>query len=349
MASIRFDLVTLIAVVSISATAILRADDKTPVSSDLMISGFSTSAGYVDGTGVAGRANSDSGWNGSTWWISDDGSGTTSQTLGKSEQVTPASPDGGLALHLTLGFYNETWAWRTWGRQLSRTILIEQFIRVPADGMLQSRPGNAGTPEGVAVHWRTENGFSRVMDGNGDGTGTFENTGFTVKPLQWHKVSTLIDQKTKTYRFFVDNKEYVAPDPLNFRGGSEGGFYINRVDYLADSEAWLDGIRVSSDPEAKFVDPKIAEPLLKSVAGKSFRGKIGKYDAKINFQDKTFVVVGDIEGDGSWTQDGLGIKMTTATSRYSGKIYGERVKGLRFFKDNRTSEEWNVRLDKPDR
>jgi hypothetical protein len=35
-----------------------------------------------------------------------------SLTLGKSERVTPASPDGDLALHLTLGLFNETWAYQ---------------------------------------------------------------------------------------------------------------------------------------------------------------------------------------------------------------------------------------------
>jgi hypothetical protein len=240
-----------------------------PAVAQVIYSGFNTSAGYAAGAGVALRPNTDPGWNGSTWWVSDDGSSTPSSTLGQSVPVSPPSPDGDLALHLTLGIFNETWAYRTWGRQLPGTIRIDQYVRVPAGGLLQSRPGNGGTPEGVAVHWRAESGFFRVMDGNGNGTGVFENTGFAVNPLQWYKVSTLIDQDAKTYRFFVDDQEYLAPDPLNFRGGSDPGFYIDRVDYLADSEAWLDGVTVTYTP---VPEPSCAVLLLGCVAAFAGRG-----------------------------------------------------------------------------
>jgi hypothetical protein len=137
----------------------------------------------------------------------------------------------------------------TWGQQLTGPILIEQYVRLPVGGQLQSRPGNGGTEQNVAVHWVAGNGFFYVMDGDGNGGGVFLNTGFAVNPLQWYKVSTLIDQEAKTHRFFVDDQEYLAPGPLHFRGGGATGFYIDRVDYLADSEAWVDGVSISSVPE----------------------------------------------------------------------------------------------------
>lgn len=217
------------------------------VSAKAITSGFNTTEGYVDGVTVAETPNTDPGWHGSTWVISSGGSFPQSPALGVSDQSAPPSPDGGLALHLITGSAGETWAFRSWGHQLAPQILIEQYIYLPEGGYMQSRPGAGGIGELIAAHWVAIAGSDfLVMDGLGDGSGPFEDTGIQVNPGEWYKVSTLIDQATQTYRFFVDDKEYLAPDPLNFRGGADPGFYIDRVDYLADSEGWLDGVKITT-------------------------------------------------------------------------------------------------------
>ncbi len=229
--------------ISLIDAALLKSNNAT--AAVIAYSGFNASAGYVGGSGIAGLANSDPGWT-YTWWVSDDGSGQLSQTLGVAQQPATPSPDGGLALHMTVGSAGETWAYRTFAEQTTGLLLIDQFVQVPAGGFLISRSGDGGNVQNIATLWDIHDGTFNVLNGDGNGGGQMLNTGFAVTANQWYETSTLIDLDTKTFEFFVNGQQQLTSQTLHFRSGTGPGFYIDRMDYLADSPAWIDGVTISS-------------------------------------------------------------------------------------------------------
>jgi len=119
-------------------------------------------------------------------------------------------------------------------------VLIDQFIRVESGVTLISRtwgPGETPVHTRIASTWATSDNRFLALDDAG-----YEDSGFEVVPNQWHKVSVLIDVPEQTYRFFVDDQEYIGPDPLNFQNGPTS---IVGNDYMAKNNAWVDLVRVS--------------------------------------------------------------------------------------------------------
>ena len=51
----------------------------------------------------------------------------------------------------------------------------------------------------------------RGLDGDGLGGGTWEETGFSVVPMQWHEVKLVVDVSTQSWQFHVDGQRYDAP------------------------------------------------------------------------------------------------------------------------------------------
>jgi hypothetical protein len=81
-----------------------------------------------------------------------------------------------------------------------------------------------------------------------------------------------------------------------------------------------------------------------AVAGRTFEGRIGPQRVVIRFAASgEFVVSGELQGTGRWTQDGSGLLMETAIAKYRGQIDGDRISGLRFlFDGSQPIGEWSV-------
>jgi hypothetical protein len=107
-------------------------------------------------------------------------------------------------------------------------------------------------------------------------------------------------------------------------------------------------------PNLPTVDPgamKLGGSKVASVAGKTGTGTIGTSKVSIKFTGKDgkgkFVVSGELEGEGEWQQDGSGVVMETALSKFRGAIRGDKLTGVRFTKkageDGKNAlTEWSV-------
>lgn len=214
-------------------------------------SGFNDAAGihsdalpnspYQFGTTIAGRGGPEAGW-ATGWFVSDGGA-----IGGEGRALATASPvyEGDGSVHVRgPGSLGNMWLHRQWAEPQFDRFVLEQRIRLPANGIIGSRPYGVGSGFGAfGPVWTANNNRFFAHDGDTLGSATPEATGFAVTPLAWHKVSLVIDMAAQTYEFFVDGQKYVSPDPLNFRGRP---WSLANVDYLIDSDAWLDEVRISS-------------------------------------------------------------------------------------------------------
>jgi hypothetical protein len=213
-------------------------------------SDFNTAAGYTIGQTVHQRGAGDPGWGGNLWQVAADGAAGSGQDAATVDGVNTWEGDGSLHVAIRSGI-TEQWVHRSLAVPLTTPFWIEQYVRLPANAIFQSRPGLGGTGNLVAAHWMVRDGKFWVMDGNGTGSGTFEDTGLAFHALQWQKVSLLVNPGTKSYEFYVDDQKYNAPDPLNFRGNPQvaGQSAVQFLDYLSQGEGWVDRVRISSVPE----------------------------------------------------------------------------------------------------
>ncbi len=106
----------------------------------------------------------------------------------------------------------------------------------------------------TATSWEAEpDGRILVVDGIGDGSKPFEDTGFMWVPNQWHKFTQLVDYPNKTWRFFMDDEEYLAPDELGFRGNPpmplDGINILSASTDRGDEGVYMDELRISAIPE----------------------------------------------------------------------------------------------------
>jgi hypothetical protein len=83
-----------------------------------------------------------------------------------------------------------------------------------------------------------------------------------------------------------------------------------------------------------------------SLEGKKGQGWIGTATVAFHFRENgTFVITGQMTGEGMWTQTGAAVVMETARSTFKGTITGNRVSGQRTLKANRQLvDEWKVQL-----
>jgi hypothetical protein len=216
-------------------------------------SGFNDAAGihadptpgspYEFGQSIHGRSDLEPGW--AERWVVSDGGSTSGQELGLAE-ADPTAPEGDGVLHVSIGRFGETWVYRRWAEAQSGAFILYQHVRLPEGGWMGSRPFEQCSLSGFGPAWGASNNRFRVMDGDGLGGGTWEDTGFSVVPMQWHEVKLVVDVSTQSWEFYVDGQRYDAPDPLDFRGSPAS---IRYVDYLAQDELWLDRIRITEIPE----------------------------------------------------------------------------------------------------
>lgn len=106
-------------------------------------------------------------------------------------------------------------------------------------------------PSFTATMWHaTPDGGISVLDGVGDGSKPFYDTGFAWVPDQWYKFTQFINYQNASWRFFMDDVEYVAPDTLGFRGTPPPLDGINILSQDSPgSGAYLDDLRIMAIPE----------------------------------------------------------------------------------------------------
>ena len=72
-------------------------------------------------------------------------------------------------------------------------------------------------------------------------------------PNQWHKFTQLIDYPNKTWRFFMDDIEYIGPDELGFRGNPpmplDGMNVLSFSGDRGNEGVYMDDLRISAIPE----------------------------------------------------------------------------------------------------
>jgi hypothetical protein len=243
---------TAVALAAASLPALLYAPPEARAQSIIASSGFNDQAGlhsnnisnspFQLGETVNGFGAGEPGWAGP--WAVSAGGAQGGFHLGKAERFAAKEGDGGLSI---VPHPEGSWVLRQLATLQTRQFVIEQDVNFVAAGSLNSRPFHSRTtqPGSFGPVWRIfgprTNRRFQVMDGDGAGSGTFEETGIAQKPGQWQHVVVEVDVATQTWGFKVDNKTYVPPDPLNFRGSPAG---IDVIEYLTDSSGYVDSVIV---------------------------------------------------------------------------------------------------------
>jgi len=193
-----------------------------------------------------GQGQSEPEWGTNTWgsW-KDNGWAVSTGTVQAIADLDAHKGDGDLRLRGTAS--GQVGAWRYWDVNQTTPFWVEQYVKITSGSTpFGGRIGTGGTVASTAVAWAVGGGHFRALDGNGAGGGTSLDTGFAVTPMEWQKVSLLIDPTTRTYEFYVDDQRFSSPTPLRFRSNMAS---INHLNYLSNQQVWIDGIRVAAIPE----------------------------------------------------------------------------------------------------
>jgi hypothetical protein len=210
---------------------------------------------YQFGQTIHSRGASEPGWAG-LWRVSDGGC-ACGEHLGQATGEVGLEGDGGLHVRISDTF-RETWISRQWAEPQFDRFYLEQWVRLPANGIIGSRPyGNESGLAAFGPVWWIVDGRVFAHDGDGLGGTTPEDTGFRAGALSWHLVTLYVDVANQVFDFYFDGMLYEAPDPLNFRGRPSS---IQGVDYLFDSEGWLDAVRMIA-VDAPLVEGVLANDL----------------------------------------------------------------------------------------
>jgi serine/threonine protein kinase len=74
----------------------------------------------------------------------------------------------------------------------------------------------------------------------------YPDTGFKVLPGRWYKVTFRIDVPKQTWEFFLDDKRFESPKPLQYRAKVE---YLDVINFLGgEGVAYIDALRVTRLP-----------------------------------------------------------------------------------------------------
>ncbi len=197
-----------------------------------------------------GQGEDELGWGTNTWgsW-KDNGWAVSTGTV--KAIADPAAREGDGDLRLAGIANSQVGAWRYWSVAQTTPFWIEQYVKVTSgSGGFGARVGTGASVSTSAIGWSVANGRFHAQDGNGSGGGPMLDTGFDVTPMEWQKVSLLIDPTTLSYEFYVDDQRFNASTPLHFRSNMAS---INHLNYLSNQEAWIDGIRVVVVPEPSTI------------------------------------------------------------------------------------------------
>jgi hypothetical protein len=132
-----------------------------------------------------------------------------------------------------------------YGRQLTKAqsgkFQAEYHLQVPAGSscggyLWQDRDGGAFHS---GPNWSAGGGKFSVW-GHPD-------TGFQCLPGRWYKVTLRIDVAKQTWEFFVDDRRFESPKPLEFRTKVE---YLDFINFLVEGGVYIDSLRVTRLPDA---------------------------------------------------------------------------------------------------
>jgi serine/threonine protein kinase len=74
----------------------------------------------------------------------------------------------------------------------------------------------------------------------------YPDTGFKILPDRWYKVTFRIDVPKQTWEFFLDDKRFESPQPLQFRAKVQ---YLDVINFLAgEGVTYVDALRVTRLP-----------------------------------------------------------------------------------------------------
>ena len=90
--------------------------------------------------------------------------------------------------------------------------------------------------------WNLKDGKLRKLDGDGRGTGRWQDTGITAKVDEWTKVVIEIDETKKRWKLKLPEQNYVSPE-LKYRGAPK---YLLMVNYLTETQPgiFIDSVKV---------------------------------------------------------------------------------------------------------
>jgi len=157
--------------------------------------------------------------------------------------------EGDGALRMRNRQSEELWMHRRWSQPLAEKFRIDQHVNIPSGGQFGSRPFSSGTGSligRIGPSWYAVDGKFYAQDGDGAGNAPGEFSGFTWEPDTWYKVSLIVDPPSRTFEFLVDDRKYIPPDPLGFRGTPSS---IDHIRYLTSTPLYIDDIRVTIVPE----------------------------------------------------------------------------------------------------
>jgi hypothetical protein len=77
----------------------------------------------------------------------------------------------------------------------------------------------------------------------------YPDTGFKILPGRWYKVTFRIDVPKQTWEFFLDDKRFESPKPLQYRAKVQ---YLDVINFLGgEGVAYIDALRVTRLPDAE--------------------------------------------------------------------------------------------------
>jgi hypothetical protein len=113
---------------------------------------------------------------------------------------------------------------------------------------------------------------------------------------------------------------------------------------VPDPKAPYSGKRIVNRP-ITMPTQTLSRPDNRLVSGAG-PGSIGRRQARLSLrQDGTFVVTGNIEGSGTWYQNGSTIMMDSPNAHYEGVLDSSTISGTRTFKAGNGSEPWSFVLN----
>lgn len=216
--------------------------------------GFDSSAGYVDGETIVGKADGENYWT-STWGMTRAGGTPIAQSA--------TVKNGDLALKLG-GNSSDLMIHREYEDQ--NTMFYVDFDVLLEDELTNSlyvylgadSPDFVGTgPDtgaGPMLRFHS-NGNLMLGDGQLNGTRIDEDSGLDWTPGQWHHVQVLVNVPSETFEVVFDGTRIDTPDPLGFRRSS---MFVDDIQFLLQAQTdgasvYVDNLRISVPEPASIL------------------------------------------------------------------------------------------------
>ena len=216
---------------------------------------------YAINGNLNGSGAGEPGW--ATTWYQTSGA----DSLAVIQHTNTDEGDGALSVSGGLVEIHRTWS----AGEATGVVSFSQRIYVPAGGQFSSylRDSHIEKTAGTAAQWGGAAGQNfGVLDG-----GTWEDTGIPIPVQQWFTVEIRVDMTARTYRFFFNGAEHIAPDPLNFRSNP---VVLDTVTHMMETLAGVsfDSIAVTG-PDPTGNPATFGDTLLGGAGNDTVRGGRG--------------------------------------------------------------------------